>query len=92
MTCISISRISTPAHRQGQMVGVFAEFERAMSQERVKAGLARARKEGKILGRPKVSAEIESKIADARKQGHRILKISRTLGVGVSTVQRVLAA
>ena len=74
-----------------QMVGVFAEFERAMIQERVKAGLARARKEGKVLGRPRVSAEIEDKIWVARKQGHGMLKISRTLGVGVSTVQRVLA-
>jgi DNA invertase Pin-like site-specific DNA recombinase len=63
-----------------------------MIQERVKAGLARARKEGKTLGRPKVSAEIEGKIRAAREQGHGMLKISRSLGVGVSTVQRVLAA
>jgi DNA invertase Pin-like site-specific DNA recombinase len=84
---------STPSGKaMFQMVGVFAEFERAMIQERVKAGLARARKEGKTLGRPKVSPEVEAKIRDARKQGHGMLKISRTLGVGVSTVQRVLAA
>ena len=36
-----------------QMMGVFAEFERAMIQERVRAGLARARDEGKTLGRPR---------------------------------------
>jgi DNA invertase Pin-like site-specific DNA recombinase len=84
---------STPSGKaMFQMVGVFAEFERAMIQERVKAGLARARKDGKILGRPKVSAEIEDKIRAARKEGQGMLKISRTLGVGVSTVQRVLAA
>ena len=35
-----------------QMLGVFAEFERALTQERVRAGLARARSEGKRLGRP----------------------------------------
>ena len=35
-----------------QMMGVFAEFERAMIQEQVRAGLARARSEGKRLGRP----------------------------------------
>jgi len=35
-----------------QMMGVFAEFERAMIQERVRAGLRRARSEGKQLGRP----------------------------------------
>ena len=84
---------STPSGKaMFQMVGVFAEFERAMIQERVKAGLARAGKEGKTLGRPKVSAEIEDKIRAARKQGQGMLKISRALGVGVSTVQRVLAA
>jgi hypothetical protein len=42
----------TPAGKaMFQMLGVFAEFERAMIQERVRAGLARAR-EGKRLGRP----------------------------------------
>ncbi|MEE9609998.1 MAG: recombinase family protein, partial [Desulfatiglandales bacterium] len=44
---------STPAGKAlFQMMGVFAEFERAMIRERVKAGLARARAEGKRLGRP----------------------------------------
>ena len=81
---------STPSGKaMFQMVGVFAEFERSMIQERVKAGLARARKEGKRLGRPPVSAEIEDKIRDARKAGQGMLKIAKTLGVGVSTVQRV---
>jgi len=81
---------STPSGKaMFQMVGVFAEFERSMIQERVKAGLARARKEGKKLGRPPVSPEIEEKIRDARKKGLGMLKIARTLGVGVSTVQRV---
>jgi len=81
---------STPSGKaMFQMVGVFAEFERSMIQERVKAGLARARKEGKRLGRPPVSAEIEDKIRDARKEGQGMLKIARNLGVGVSTVQRV---
>jgi DNA invertase Pin-like site-specific DNA recombinase len=83
---------STPSGKaMFQMVGVFAEFERAMIQERVKAGLARARKDGKKLGRPRVSADIEAKIRAARGRGLGILKIARTLGVGVSTVQRVVA-
>jgi DNA invertase Pin-like site-specific DNA recombinase len=42
-----------------QMLGVFAEFERAMTQQRVRAGLARARADGKILGRPKIAKETE---------------------------------
>jgi DNA invertase Pin-like site-specific DNA recombinase len=39
------------------MLSVFAEFERAMIQERVRAGLARARANGKRLGRPKIEAD-----------------------------------
>ena len=74
-----------------QMMGVFAEFERAMIQERVKAGLARARAQGKKLGRPKVSAKKEQAIKDARAEGKGILKIAREVGVGTGTVQRVLA-
>src|SRR4030081_3917113 len=44
-----------------QMLGVFAEFERAMIQERVRAGLARARAEGKQLGRPKIAEKTETR-------------------------------
>jgi DNA invertase Pin-like site-specific DNA recombinase len=42
-----------------QMLGVFAEFERAMIQERVRAGLARAKADGKTLGRPKIAENTE---------------------------------
>ncbi len=73
-----------------QMVGVFAEFERAMIQERVKAGLARAREQGKILGRPRVDLKVEAKILQLRKKGIGQLKIARSLGVGTGTVQRVV--
>ncbi len=74
-----------------QMMGVFAEFERAMIQERVHAGLARARKEGKRLGRPKVSRKIEQRIQAARAEGKGINRIATDLGVGSSTVRRVIA-
>jgi DNA invertase Pin-like site-specific DNA recombinase len=47
-----------------QMVGAFAEFERAMPRERTKAGLESARGEGRIRGRrPKLSAEQRTEIA-----------------------------
>ena len=47
---------TTPAGKaMFQMMGVFAEFERAMIAERVRAGLARARSEGKRLGRPPIA-------------------------------------
>ncbi len=73
------------------MMGVFAEFERAMIRERVNAGLARAKAEGKQLGRPKVPAETEAAIRAARADGMGKVKIAKRLGVGVRTVQRVLA-
>src|SRR5215831_7150932 len=44
-------------------MGVFAEFERAMIAERVRAGLARARSEGKRLGRPPIAPALEKRIA-----------------------------
>ena len=82
---------STPSGKaMFQMVGVFAEFERSMIQERVKAGLARARKEGKTLGRPRVSETTEADIHKLREQGMGILRIARELGVGTSVVQRVV--
>ena len=49
---------TTPAGRAlFQMMGVFAEFERAMIRDRVKAGMARAKAQGKRLGKPTVPVE-----------------------------------
>jgi DNA invertase Pin-like site-specific DNA recombinase len=73
------------------MLGVFSEFERSMIRDRVKAGLARARAKGKTLGRPKADAAIETRIRELAAQGMGKGKIARTLGIGVSLTQRVLA-
>ena len=73
-----------------QMMGVFAEFERAMMQERVKAGLARARAQGKTLGRPRVAPEVEAAVRAAKATGKGIRKIAGELGIGVGTVQRIV--
>ena len=82
---------STPAGKaMFQMCGVFAEFEQSMIKERVKTGLARAKSQGKKLGRPRVSASIEQAIRKARQQGKGIKKIAKELNIGVSTVQRVI--
>ena len=61
---------TTPAGKaMFQMMGVFAEFERAMIRERVKAGLERARAQGKTLGRPTISASTDAAIRKALKKG-----------------------
>ena len=76
------------------MMGVFAEFERAMIQERVRAGLRRAKDEGKQLGRPKIAADIEHAIrAELRKKdrpGVRVIAAAH--GVSINTVQRIAHA
>src|SRR5210317_1248623 len=74
-----------------QMMGVFAEFERSMISERVKSGLERAKANGKTLGRPKVADEIEEQILALRSEGKGMLAIGKELGIGTSTVQRVVA-
>ena len=74
-----------------QMCGVFAEIERAMIQDRIKAGLARAVARGKRLGRPRVSNAVEAKVVAARPAGKGIRAIASELGIGVSVVQRITA-
>jgi DNA invertase Pin-like site-specific DNA recombinase len=82
---------STPAGKAlFRMMGVFAEFERAMIRERVRAGLERAKAQGKKLGRrrnedPKREAEVRR----LRAKGVGIGKVAKTLGVGVSYIQRL---
>lgn len=87
---------STPSGRaMFQMMGVFAEFERAMIRERVLAGLARAKEQGTSLGRRRLEDTDASKVAAIRvalaaKKGMR--RIARELKVGVGTVLRLKAA
>lgn len=82
---------TTPAGKaMFQLCGVFAEFEKAMVRERVLAGLARAKENGKILGRPKTPQAVEQSVIELRKAGMGIKKIARELGIGVSVVQRIV--
>jgi DNA invertase Pin-like site-specific DNA recombinase len=73
------------------MASVFAELERELIRDRVMAGLARAKAQGKRLGRPTIDAATESAIRVQLAAGGGILKVARAIGVGVSTVQRVKA-
>jgi DNA invertase Pin-like site-specific DNA recombinase len=84
---------ATPAGKAMiQMLGVFSEFERAMIVERVKAGLSRARSQGKQLGRRPVSHDVVERIRAQLATGSGILKTAKTLGVGTGTVHKVRRA
>ena len=72
-----------------QMMGVFAEFERAMIRDRVNAGMSRARSQGKHMGRPPVPAVKEAAIRIELGRGTGINKTAKLHGVGVMTVQRI---
>lgn len=77
-----------------QMLGVFAEFERAMIRERVLSGLARARAEGKALGRRRVEDSHPEKIRAAlamRSRGVGVRKIASSVGLDVGTVLRLVS-
>jgi DNA invertase Pin-like site-specific DNA recombinase len=64
-----------------------------MIRERVKSGLERAKSQGKVLGRPTISATAEYAIlADLRAGKAGIIKLAKMHGVGVGTVQRIKAA
>jgi DNA invertase Pin-like site-specific DNA recombinase len=73
-----------------QMCGVFAEFERSILQERVKAGLERARAQGKTLGRPKVPPILVDKIKSLRQQGLSYPVIARRTGVSVGKAHAIV--
>jgi DNA invertase Pin-like site-specific DNA recombinase len=84
---------ATPAGKaMFQMMGVFAEFERAMIVERVNAGLARARAEGKHLGRPSgLTPAKQRKASKLLARGVGVVKIGRSLRIGTATVARLKA-
>jgi DNA invertase Pin-like site-specific DNA recombinase len=85
---------STPAGKAMlQMMGVFAEFERAMIQDRVKAGLARARSQGKKLGRPvKIGPAVKAAVLAAReKEGMTVDKIAERHGISPRSVASIIA-
>jgi DNA invertase Pin-like site-specific DNA recombinase len=72
-----------------QLTGAFAEFERTMIRQRVKAGLKRAVAQGVKLGRPKLDSATERKVRMQLGKGVGILKVAKSLGIGTGTVQRI---
>lgn len=74
-----------------QMVGIFSQFERSMITARVKSGMDRFKKNGGKLGRPSnLNEGMINSIKFMREKGIGIRKISRQLGVGVSTIYKVM--
>jgi DNA invertase Pin-like site-specific DNA recombinase len=83
--------LSTPSGRlMFQIIGAMAEFERALIQERVRAGLRNARAKGKRLGRPPVIVNA-ARIAGLRAQGASWATIKAELRVSKGTAQRAVA-
>jgi DNA invertase Pin-like site-specific DNA recombinase len=72
-----------------QIAGAFAEFERTMIRQRIKAGLKRAIAQGVKLGRPKIDNATERKVRRRLAKGMGILKVAKSLGIGTGTVQRI---
>lgn len=75
------------------IIAAFAEFERNIIQERVRAGISHARdhgtRSGNAIGRPKAVFPRE-KAARLRREGYSIREIADKFDVGVGTVQRAL--
>jgi DNA invertase Pin-like site-specific DNA recombinase len=73
------------------IAGAMAQFERQLIQSRVKAGIARAKAKGVKLGRKPIDDyRLISKVKRLRADGMGLVKIGRTLGIGTSTVQRII--
>jgi putative DNA-invertase from lambdoid prophage Rac len=70
-----------------------AQFEREIIRERINAGLARAKSEGKKLGRPSnVNDSTKTAVKLMREKGASIHRIAKELRIGVGTTSRILKA
>ena len=87
---VSLSEGTDTTTPQGKLVFTImaglAEFESALIGERVRAGMARARDEGKLISRPKIEVDVAKKIKKLRKKGVPMRAIGKELGVSVGTV------
>jgi DNA invertase Pin-like site-specific DNA recombinase len=63
-----------------------AQFESTLISQRVKAGMARAKAQGKHIARPPITKELQAKIIELQREGLSMNKISKTLGIAYGTV------
>ena len=83
--------LSTPTGRAlAGMLAVFAEFERELLRERIKAGIAHARQAGRPHGRPPTVVKHAARIKQLYAQGVSKSEIARRLGIGRTSVRRML--
>ena len=82
--------LSTPSGRlMFGIIAAMAEFERSLIQERVKAGLNHARRNGKTLGRPRRVVDLDA-VARLSAEGHSLRSIASTLNIGYGTARKLL--
>lgn len=82
---------TTPAGKaMFSMLGVFAEFERSMIQERVKSGMERAKANGVTLGRPATSAKKKKAVLIAKANGDSLRKIAKDIGLSLGKVHAIV--
>ena len=85
--------LTTPSGRAlVGMLAVFAEFERDLLRERVRAGMAAAQKRGKHCGRPAKARARYEEVEQLFAQGLNKTQIADKLGIGRTSVIRALAA
>jgi DNA invertase Pin-like site-specific DNA recombinase len=83
--------LTTPAGRaMAALLAVFAEFEREILRERVRAGLAHARQNGKRLGRPITAGRHAAQVRKLYRAGISKAEIARRLQIGRTSVRRIL--
>jgi putative DNA-invertase from lambdoid prophage Rac len=84
--------LTTPSGRaMSEMLVVLAEFERKTRRARVKAGISRARKQGRPHGRPPTAARQAAAVRRLASQQMSQSEIARRLGIGRTSVRRILA-
>ncbi len=85
--------LTTPSGRaMAGMLAVFAEFEREILRERVRAGIAQARKEGRPHGRPRTASLKADEVRRLKAERVSHAGIARRLEIGRTSVRRILAA
>lgn len=101
LTAVGVSFISiteaidltTPIGRaMTGLLTIFADFERELLRERVKAGIAHAREQGKPHGRPKSASNHSPEIVSLFKDGKSKSEIARILNIGRTSVRIIIEA